>query len=100
MLVPAMIATAGAGGIVLRRPLHRQHLQPQHERPDASRLAFFTWHEARGLAELGAIRTHHLSAYIINAVFVAPLSSAALTSSGDLKTPVIVCGLVRVMIKR
>jgi integrase/recombinase XerD len=47
------------------RLLHRQHPQPKHARSLCRRRArFFRWLEARGVRELGAVRTHHISAYV------------------------------------
>ena len=66
MPVPAMIAGAGE-----RAALRFIDFFTAHIRNPITRAAYgvavrglFTWLELRGLAELGAIRTHHVSTYI------------------------------------
>ena len=47
------------------RFLHRQHPQPEHPRRLRRRLrAFFAWLDAKQVAPLAAVRTHHVSAYV------------------------------------
>ena len=54
-----------ARGAPVHRLLHCQHPQPEHPRRlRCRRTSFFAWLEKHGIGELGAIRTHHVSAYI------------------------------------
>jgi site-specific recombinase XerC len=55
----------GSRGAALHRLLHCQHPQPEHARRLCCRGArLLPLAEQRGVTELAAIRTHHVSAYI------------------------------------
>jgi site-specific recombinase XerD len=66
MLVPAMIAAAGERASLRFIDFFTANIRNPNTRAayGVSVRGFFTWLEGHGLAELGAIRTHHVSTYI------------------------------------
>lgn len=66
MPVPAMIAAAGERASLRFIDFFTANIRNSNTRAayGVSVRGFFTWLETRGLAELGAIRTHHVSTYI------------------------------------
>jgi len=66
MPVPAMIAAAGEHASLRFIDFFTANIRNLNTRAayGVSVRGFFTWLEGRGLAELGAIRTHHVSTYI------------------------------------
>ncbi len=61
--VPAMIADAGERATLRFIDFFTAHIRNLNTRAayGVAVRAFFTWLETHGLAELGAIRTHHVS---------------------------------------
>ncbi len=66
MPVPAMIAVAGERAALRFIDFFTAHIRNPNTRAayGVAVRGFFTWLEMRGISELGAIRTHHVSAYV------------------------------------
>src|SRR5271154_1791493 len=66
MPVPAMIAVAGERASLRFIDFFTAHIRNPNTRGayGVAMRGFFTWLELRGVAELGTIRTHHVSAYV------------------------------------
>jgi site-specific recombinase XerD len=66
MPVPAMIALAGDRAALRFIDFFTAHIRNPNTRAayGVAVRGFFTWLEMRGVTELGAIRTHHVSAYV------------------------------------
>jgi site-specific recombinase XerD len=66
MPVPAMIALAGDRAALRFIDFFTAHIRNPNTRAayGVAVRGFFTWLEMRGISELGAIRTHHVSAYV------------------------------------